>query len=663
MPFYLPSSTWRKVAEAASSIRVKVSGFAHMYIGEDPTGESGFPIAGTSTNHTIDFSGRSGSIWLLASDVDASVSKPTAVWIDGNGTFIPSDVLPARTLSFVPGGAPYFTKTGFGKSVTGGYKKPYLGVTFDADIPGDAEVSIRAAIEVARSYGGAYVQVLSTGQIKLNDQLDLDVDNCTWDFTKAPGFGCYFSGSRVRISASNVVVIGISCIPMSGRNGQVYESRDGLTIGGNKSISGIYVRGGFCAFSTDECFSTWSSVSTDTITDVTVDGMMFAEPLAFPRDYPNYTHGHPMNWLIGSNTRRCTFTHCLSVSGYQRNFLVTPYNATSETNAEVINCIIGNWGLQATQISFNTTGAQVSLALENTIYLTGGLTGVKSMTALQPTREMIFLNSAMLNTVYFNNIVHWACPDGTITATPLNPSPTNGVSAIAQVRDVTTSTIKHGSDVWGNPANAPVVSDAPRLPLDQVYDEVRARVGTIWDGRRNPISERILNYALPERTGSTLEAAPFLASRGYNLQNKKGVLDEFISIGVVVTPSVNTLSVLVPTLPGNWSSYIVEASPVQNKVDETGWTALSDVLLEQLRPSGHLARKQDFYCSTLTPGDDSVRLDWESIHTVNSTIVTPGSVQLNCPNSVSPTWVVRVGYVSEEGVLWVESGLLWYTGV
>ena len=555
---------------------------------------------------------------------------------------------------------------GYGRYTVGGRSAAVIDVTVAS------EAAMRDAVSAATLAGGAYVRVLAEGEIYLAAALDLTSPNTTWDFRFAPGLGVWFTGSRVRAAASGCHVIGLLSVPGSRRRGQVYESRDAITIGSDgTTIDGVVLERSAALWSTDECFSTWPSGATAVLQNCTVDGLLCAEALAFPREDVSggdeYRTGHPKQWLVGGNTRQTTFTRSASLSGFERNFLATPFGATSQTDYEFVGNVVGNWGLQGTQISKNSAGAAHKARVESVIFLAGNIGGSGTMTSLHSTREMIFLDPDYADgDVYFNDIALWLVDAaGAIAVDPLDPAPVNGVSAIAQVRATTPSTTKYGSAFWSSEANLPAASDAPRPALTDAYDVVRNRVGPrLRNGNAHPLVQRIIKYGLPERTDlAALAARPFLPENGYRGANYKGAIDELVHLGVTVTPSAGTLAVTVqatslpPAVGHPWQEIIVQATPCTNKVDETGWSATTKEKIDQLRPAGHAALPSDMYCSTVSPGDDSVAVDWTAPVLIGVLSEIGG---MATKGGLAPgTWVIRIGWRTATTTVWVESGILW----
>lgn len=705
-----------------------------------------FPTAGIPADWSVEWLWFSSTLSLTSSSfpdgVDfRTVSPASAEFIFGgslsdwnagtnagtgsNGSVLDSiGVASAWTLAFKDTATPRARAdaTGHGAFATGGRGQATIDVTTAS------EAAIRAALAAAKlEPSGAYVRVLAEGEIHLDAALDLDADDTTWDFRFAPGLGSWFAGSRVRVAASNCVVIGMLNISGSRRRGQTYESRDGITIGKDvTSLADVYVTRSAAMWSTDECFSTWVTGGA-VLERCTIDGLLAAEALAFPREEfgapggAAYRTGHPKQVLIGNDTRSTTMTRSASLSGYERNFLLTPFGAASVTDFEFVGNVIGNWGLQATQISKNDAGATVQVRLENTIYLAGDISGSATMTSLQPTREMIFLDPDYINDVYFNNVALWSVgADNAITVEALDPAPVAGVSKIAQVRATTPSTTKYGSAFWSSQAGVPAASDAPRFALTEVYDAVRANVGPrLRSGGQHPIVQRVIAYGLPERlTATTLASRPFTAALDYRGANYKGAIDEFVHLGVVVTPGAGSLSVTVPSdaLPppdgGAWGSIVVQALSAADKVSKGTWEPLDkpwitseaissgqnrvasngrtyqasttgttgatepthtsgsvsdggvtwahfspNMLIDELRPAGHAALPSDMFASTLSPSDDSNAVTsarWDT-----PLILTEAAGVYSKTGLAAGTYVVRVGWQTATTTVWVESGLLW----
>lgn len=570
---------------------------------------------------------------------------------------------------------------GHGRATVGGRGQTLIEVTTAS------EAAIRAAkAAAALEPSGAYVRVVVEGEIFLAAALDLDVPDTTWDFRFAPGLGCWFTGSRVRAAANNCLVIGALSAPGSRRRGQVYESRDAIAIGlTSTALTDIYLDRCAALWSTDECFSTWPDGTGGSITRCTVDGLLAAEALAFPREDPggstDYRIGHPKQWLVGFNTRQTTFTRSASLSGYERNFLATPFGATSETDYEFVGNVVGNWGLQATQISRNDSGAAHLARVENVIFLAGDTSGSATMTSRQSTRPVIFLHADYADgDVYFNDVAVWSvASDFSITSTPLDDTPpavpmgqglATTLDALEQVRrtDPDADNRYWPGANWNVATAAAPASDAPRLALPAVYAAVRDRVGPkLRNGARHPFLERIHRYGLPAPVSDTkLEARPFSTALGYRGANYKGALDEFIHLGVTVAPGEGTITVTVleASLPAAtdypWLDITVQAQPVSNKADQTGWSATSDAAINELRPAGHAALPADMFCSTVTPSDDQdPKVDFSSPVLLGVLGATGGVTDYSGDPLAAGTWVVRVGWRTATTTVWVESGLLW----
>lgn len=104
MPFYLPNSAWRKVGTAVGIVRIKSNSHAKVFFGATPGDSDGFPVSYSTEAGAQEFTGGSQDLWVKSADYGAAGvdGHRSALWIDGVGTFVASDVLPSRSVPFPP---------------------------------------------------------------------------------------------------------------------------------------------------------------------------------------------------------------------------------------------------------------------------------------------------------------------------------------------------------------------------------------------------------------------------------------------------------------------------------------------------------------------------------------------------------------------------------